>query len=439
MKHTVTVVGGGLAGSELALQLASRGVAVVLREMRPTSMTPAHTTPYLAELVCSNSLKSENPHTASGVLKNELRLLGCRLLSLAREASVPAGHALAVDRDVFARTVTEAIESDPRISLERNEQRDLDLPPISVIATGPLTTTDLAGAIREHLSHEHLHFYDAISISVGADSIDSRRMYRASRYGKGGDDYWNIPISQEEYRRLVAFLREAPKTVKHGFEEKRCFEACLPIEILADRDEDAMRFGPLRPKGLPNPQTGREPYAVLQLRQETVAETLLGLVGFQTRLTRPAQRELVKLIPGLEGAEIQRWGAIHRNTYIDSPRLLDEMQMSRKREGLFFCGQLVGVEGYMESIAHGLVVAYNLLSLLGGRRPELFPEETLIGALQRHLVLGKEPFQPMNVNFGILPQPAAAKRERKKIYLERSRASMEAFIEQVSSSHWKQN
>jgi methylenetetrahydrofolate--tRNA-(uracil-5-)-methyltransferase len=433
----VTVVGGGLAGSELALQLASRGVEVVLREMRPASTTPAHRTPYLAELVCSNSLKSESTHTASGVLKSELHLLGCRLLSLAREASIPAGHALAVDREAFARTVTGAVENDARISLERIEQRDLELPPKSVIATGPLTATALANAIREHLSREHLHFYDAISLSVAADSIDYGRMYRSSRYGRGGDDYWNIPFSKEEYRNLVAFLREAPKTEKHGFEERRCFEACLPIEILAGRGEDAMRFGPLRPKGLPDPSTSREPYAVLQLRQETISGTLLGLVGFQTRLTRPAQRELVGFIPGLEKAEIQRWGAVHRNTYIDSPRLLDELQMSRTKQELFFCGQLVGVEGYMESIAHGLVTAYNLLSLLGGRRPELFPEETLIGALQRHLAGGREPFQPMNANFGILPQPTASRQKRKKIYLERSLSSMEAFIEHDSSSHWK--
>ncbi|MCK4237221.1 MAG: methylenetetrahydrofolate--tRNA-(uracil(54)-C(5))-methyltransferase (FADH(2)-oxidizing) TrmFO, partial [Candidatus Krumholzibacteria bacterium] len=251
MKREVTVIGGGLAGSELALQLSARGIKVCLVEMRPIESTPAHRTSGLAELVCSNSLKSDNAQTSSGLLKRELRMLGCRLLELAEMARVPAGHAIAVDRELFSRKVTELIENDSLITIVRCEQKDLELPHCSVIATGPLTSKDLSRAIQEHFSSEHLYFYDAISISVSSDSIDPELIYRASRYGKGGDDYWNVPFTRYEYTRLIEFLKKAPKMEKHGFEETRCFEACLPIEVLAARGEDSLRFGPLKPKGLP--------------------------------------------------------------------------------------------------------------------------------------------------------------------------------------------
>ena len=424
----VTIIGGGLAGSECALQLARRRRTVELIEMRPLSPTPAHRSGDLAELVCSNSLKSDNPETASGLLKRELRLLGCRLLEIAEKANVPAGHALAVDREFFARRVTEIIENEPLIRLERSEQTDLDLPPCSVIASGPLTSVSLSRALEEHFGSEHLFFYDAIAISVNAETIDGGRVFKASRYGKGGADYWNIALSEEEYDRLIDFLLSAPKSEKRGFEEQRYFEACLPVEVIAKRGPESLRYGALKPKGLVDPVTGLQPHAVIQLRQETLDGSMLGLVGFQTRLTRPAQRDLLGLIPGLKGAEILRYGSIHRNTFIDSPRLLDEKQMSCSREGLFFSGQIVGVEGYMESIAHGLVTAMNIDRHLGGKDAFLLPEDTLTGALQAHLSSAQAPFQPMNVNYGLLPPIEGHKRSRKRLMTERSLQSLQDIL-----------
>jgi len=427
-KDEVTIIGGGLAGSEAALQLSSRGFAVRLVEMRPLRKTPAHRTGDLAELVCSNSLKSERPETASGLLKAELRLLGCRLLECAGRARVPAGHALAVDRELFSRVVTGEIEAEPRIRVVRAEQEDLELPGCAVVATGPLTSAALSSAFEEHFGSENLYFYDAISLSIDSGTIDRDRLFKASRYGKGGDDYWNAPFSKEEYRSLVDFLRRAPRVEKKGFEDSRCFEACLPIEVIASRGTESLRFGPLKPKGLVDPATGREPHAVLQLRQETRNGGLLGLVGFQTRLTRPAQRELLRLVPGLEGARILRWGSIHRNTFIDAPRLLDGGQMSRGRSGLFFTGQIVGVEGYVESIAHGLLTALNVERYLEGDEFISLPRETLLGALQEHLAGIAAPFQPMNANFGILPPVEGARRERKELYSRRSLEALKRFL-----------
>jgi methylenetetrahydrofolate--tRNA-(uracil-5-)-methyltransferase len=430
----VTVVGGGLAGSEVALQLSSRGIRVNLVEMRPGSRTPAHVSPHFAELVCSNSLKSDDPETASGLLKRELRLLGCFLLQAAEESRVQAGHALAVDREMFSMAVTSRIEADPLIRIDRYEQMNLELGPCSVIATGPLTSDQLSKAISDHFSTQHLYFYDAISISVSAESIDPTYAYRASRYGKGGDDYWNIPLDVDQYRRLVDFLRSAPKTEKHGFEETRCFESCLPVEVIAARGYDALRFGPLKPKGLIHPLTGVEPHAVLQLRQETRDGTLYGFVGFQTRLTRKAQEELLTVLPGFRAPEILRWGSVHRNTFLDSPRLLDETQMSRERKGLFFAGQIVGVEGYVESIGHGAIVAHNVIHYLEGKPTVLLPRETLLGSLQRHCIEGKSPFQPMNANFGILPPIAARRPDRRKEYGKRSLECLRTYISGPNSS-----
>ena len=426
-----TIIGGGLAGSELALQLSARDFKVSLVEMRPATATPAHTTPHFAELVCSNSLKSENIETASGLLKKELQMLGCRLLAEAHKARVPAGHALAVDRDLFASRITGLIEKNTGIRIERREETGLELPEMTVIATGPLTSEGLSAALEDHFSREHLYFYDAIAISVDAASIDTSLAYRASRYGKGGADYWNIPFSKDEYERLVSFLIEAPKTKKRGFEETLCFDACLPVEVIASRGKDSLSFGPMKPKGLEDPRTGREPHAVLQLRQEKRDGTMLGLVGFQTRLTRGAQRELLKLIPGLVGAEILRYGAIHRNTYLDAPRLLDERQMSKNRRGLFFAGQIAGVEGYVESIAHGVVTALNIVSIESGGDVLIFPAETIIGGLQRHMIDEEGPFQPMNSNFGLLPAVTGRRRDRKRIYAERSLERMQAFIRET--------
>lgn len=428
MSDSLAVVGGGLAGSEIALRLADAGAAVALIEMRPLVPTPAHETALLAELVCSNSLKSDDPETASGLLKRELRMTGCPLLRIAEGCRVEAGHALAVDRALFAGAVTAAVASHRGIVLERREATALDPGECVVVASGPLTSPSLSTAIAGHFGEEHLYFYDAIAISVTADAIDPAEGFWGSRYGKGGDDYWNIPIDREGYRRLVDFLRGAPTLEPRGFEERRCFEGCLPVEVIAARGEDALRFGPLKPKGLPDPRTGREAYAVLQLRRETREGTLLGLVGFQTRLARESQRELLCVLPGFASPSIARWGAVHRNTFIDAPRLLDAAQMSRRRGGLYFAGQIAGVEGYMESIAHGAAVAMNVERRFAGRPPLLFPPETLLGALQRHCAAGKSPFQPMNVNFGLLPGLDARRADRKRLYVERSLDALRAFL-----------
>ena len=423
----ITVVGGGLAGSEAALQLAARGRRVRLVEMRPEEMTPAHRGGDLAELVCSNSLKSDDPETASGLLKAELRLLGCRLLEAAAEARVPAGHALAVDRTVFSRAVTAMIDAEPLVTVERHEQTDLDLPDGSIVATGPLTSNALARSITAALGETGLYFYDAVSISVSAESIDRTVAWAGSRYGRGGDDYLNVPFDEAAYERLVGFLVSAPRTEPRGFEETACFEACLPVETIAGRGVDTLRFGVLKPRGLVDPRTGREPHAVLQLRRETLDGSMYGLVGFQTRLTRPAQRELLSMLPGLGGGEILRWGAIHRNTYLHSPALLDDAQAIPGRP-IFFAGQLVGVEGYVESIAHGLLSAINACRRLDGLGDFVAPPETIVGALQRYLSSTEGRFQPMNANFGLLPQVSGRRRERRRRKAEKSLSALRAFL-----------
>lgn len=434
MNRFVKVIGGGLAGSEASLQLSSKGIDVELIEMRPVRSTPAHKTHLLAELVCSNSLKSEDLLTASGLLKKELSMLGCKLIDIARKARVEAGHALAVDRNLFGKMVTERIEKDSHIELKREEVCDIPDDACVIIATGPLTSESLSKAIERHFSSRHLYFYDAISISVSSDSIDEERAFKASRYGKGGNDYWNIPLMKEEYEKLIDYLIEAPKVKKKGYEDNICFESCLPIEVIASRGKDSLRFGPLKPKGLIDPETGKEPYAAIQLRKENIEGTMYGLVGFQTRLTRPAQRDLLKMLPGFkEPIEILRWGAIHRNTFLNSPEVLNERQMSKNRKGLFFAGQIVGVEGYVESMAHGLITSINVLYYLNGKEAPLFPKDTMIGGLQRHLKeLGKD-FQPMNANFGLLPAIKAPRKERRRLLVERAAESMEKFIKKELS------
>jgi methylenetetrahydrofolate--tRNA-(uracil-5-)-methyltransferase len=424
----VTVVGGGLAGCEAALQLASFKIPVRLIEMRPAVETPAHRTSLLAELVCSNSLKSTDPVTASGLLKAELEILGCRLLEVASRCAVPAGHALAVDRDLFASEVTAAIDRTAMIEVERMEQAILPVDGCAVIATGPLTSESLSASIESHFEGGKLYFYDAIAISVEAESVDESLLFRGSRYGKGGDDYLNVPLTEQDYTGLVRFLLESPKTEKRGFESGLCFDACLPVEVIASRGEQSLRYGPLKPRGLTDPSTGKEPYAVLQLRQEKRDGSMLGLVGFQTRLTRPAQKKLLGMLPGLKDAAVARWGAIHRNTYIDSPRLLDDRQMSKRQEGLFFAGQLVGVEGYVESIAHGLLTALNAAAYLEGRMMPPLPADTMIGALQRHLTCAEGSFQPMNANMGLLPPARGNRRERKARKAERALASLNLYL-----------
>lgn len=430
----VTIVGGGLAGCEAAWQLADRGVRVRLIEMRPEDSTEAHRSDKLAEIVCSNSFKSILPDTASGVLKSELEVLGSRLLRAAKATAVPAGHALAVDRELFAAAVTSAIEGHPFIAVERRRQDDLDLPRPTIVATGPLTASALSEAIERHLSGSHLYFYDAIAPSIDAESVDTSVVYRASRYGKGDADYLNIPFTEEEYGRLVDRIREADLVRARDFEDASYFEACLPIEVMVSRGKDTARFGPMRPRGLVDPRTGKEPYAVVQLRQESAAGALLGLVGFQTRMTYGAQGEVIRSMPGLREARVLRFGSIHRNMFLNLPAVCEPYQRDRRTAGLYYAGQICGVEGYVECIASGLVAALSVLTELRGDPCPAFPSETMIGSLMNHIHRPTDNFQPMNANMGILPVFPRKIRGRKARYLEISRRAVDA-IERYATEH----
>ncbi|NLL36478.1 MAG: methylenetetrahydrofolate--tRNA-(uracil(54)-C(5))-methyltransferase (FADH(2)-oxidizing) TrmFO [Fretibacterium sp.] len=412
----VLVVGGGLAGCEAAWQLADAGLSVTLCEMRPLLTTGAHTTDCLAEVVCSNSFGSESETTAPGILKTELALAGSLLLTCAQEVRVPAGGALAVDRDLFAALVTERISSHPRISVRREEVTDVPSCP-AILATGPLTSPTLARILRERLGDEGVAFFDAVAPIVTRESIDMSRAYVAGRYGRG-NDYINCPLDEEEYQVFYETLKEAERVTPHDFEGgASCFEGCMPIEVLAERGLDTLRFGPMKPVGLPDPRTGREPHAVVQLRQDNREGTLYNLVGFQTGLRWPAQARLIRTIPGLESAEVVRYGVMHRNTSVNAPAVLDPHLRPRalKRPDLFLAGQVTGVEGYMESTAMGLVAGLGLAAVLDGREPPVWPRETAIGSLL-HYLQSADPatFQPMNVNLGLFPPLERRVRDRKK-------------------------
>jgi methylenetetrahydrofolate--tRNA-(uracil-5-)-methyltransferase len=397
-----SVVGGGLAGSEAAWALAERGVDVTLYEMRPLVRTPAHQTDRLAELVCSNTFKSTDIGNAHGLLKAELRALGSLLLPCADEARVPGGTALAVDREVFSRLVHERIHAHPRIAVVRKEVAHLPSP--GVIATGPLTSDRLAGAITERLGTGALAFYDAIAPIVSADSLDRERIYALSRYGKGdGDDYLNCPMTRDEYEAFIDALAAADQYSGHDFDEVPYFEGCLPIEEMARRGRETPRFGPMKPVGLPDPRSGREPHAVVQLRREDRAGQMWNLVGFQTRLRIPEQKRVFTMIPSLGDAEFLRFGSIHRNAYLNSPAALGPALTARDDDRLFFAGQLTGVEGYTESLGTGLLAGINLARRLSGREVRVPPPTTMLGALYRYLrEADPTHFQPMNANFGLV-------------------------------------
>ncbi len=429
----VIVIGGGLAGSEAAWQLANRGFKVDLYEMRPYKLTPAHRTGFLAELVCSNSLGAEPLDKPLGLLKEELRRLGSLILSCAYETRVPAGGSLAVSREDFARLVTERIESHPNIKLIREEVTEIPDGPV-IIATGPLTSDTLAARIQELIGEEYLYFYDAIAPIVTYESIDMSKAFRASRYGRGGEDYINCPMTREEYYRFVDALLQAETIELRDFEKEdpKFFEACLPIEVIAKRGRDALAFGPLRPVGLIDPRTGQQPYAVVQLRQDDAAGTLYNLVGFQTNLKWGEQERVFRLIPGLEKAEFVRYGQMHRNTFINSPKLLLPTLQFRRRPDLFFAGQITGSEGYVGSTATGLVAGLNMAKLLRGEEPLVFPPTTMIGALCRYITDPRlRDFQPMKANFGLLP-PLEHRIRRKQLryqaYSERALRDLETFI-----------
>ena len=427
----VTVVGGGLAGCEAALQLASRGRRVRLVEMRPVRPTPAHQTDLLGELVCTNSFKSEDPSNAHGQLKREMRALGSLLLDTAYEARVPAGSALAVDRGIFARGMTAAALSHPGIEVERREVETLPACP-AVIATGPLTSDGLVGSIREALGGEGLAFFDAIAPIVHRESLDESVVFEAGRFEESGD-YLNCPMSREEYEVFVAALREGDVHAGHDWDEVPYFEGCLPIEVMAARGTDTLRFGPMKPIGLIDPRTGRRPWAVVQLRREDAAGQMWNMVGFQTRLRIPEQRRVFTLVPGLGGAEFLRWGSIHRNSYLDFPGRLTPHGSLRGRDDLVFAGQLTGVEGYTESAASGILAGINLDRILAGRPPALPPPTTMLGGLFRYLrdsVPGR--FQPMNSNWGLVdPAPGRVRDRgrRRELMAERAQRDFLAWME----------
>lgn len=427
----VTVIGGGLAGAEAAWQIARRGVSVRLFEMRPVRRTPVHSTDQLAELVCSNSLRSDLTATAHGLLKEEMRRIGSLIMMAAETARVPAGQALAVDRDAFAATVTNAIANEPRIELERREALTIPGEGTIIVASGPLTSESLAASIRVFAGEEFLYFYDAISPVVEAETIDEDKVFRASRYGKGGDDYLNCPMTEQDYLQFYEALTAAATIDIHDIDKAMFFESCLPIEVMARRGLDTLRFGPMKPVGLVDPRTGTMPFAAVQLRQDNLARSLYNIVGFQNQLKWGEQKRLLRLIPGLESAEFARYGMIHRNTYINAPALLKPTFQARKRHNLFFAGQLSGVEGYTESAASGLLAGLNAAHVVLDLEPLTPPQTTAMGALAHYISHSEsKTYQPTNIAFGLLPpldKNIRNKRERKKAMVERALADIDLF------------
>jgi methylenetetrahydrofolate--tRNA-(uracil-5-)-methyltransferase len=425
----VVVIGGGFAGVEAAWQAAQNGARVRLYEMRPARQTPAHRTDRLAEIVCSNSLKSDEPGTAPYLLKEELRRGGSLVLDAAMRTRVPAGAALAVDRQRFAELVTERVGSHPNITLVREEATRVEEDAINVIAAGPLCSDALAEEVARLTGGTGLYFYDAISPIVAADSINTEVAFRAARYGKGGDDYLNCPMTEEEYARFYDALVSAQSVPLQRFEETRWFEACLPLEELARRGRDTLRFGPMKPVGLRDPRTGREPYAAVQLRQENLMADAYNLVGFQNHLRYGEQARVIRLIPGLERAEFLQFGQIHRNTYINAPRVLAPTLQMREHESVFFAGQISGVEGYVESVASGWLAGTNAARVARGLAPVEAPAQTATGALARYVSgADAEKYQPVNITFALLEPLAEEERRRFKRKRERHARQVELAL-----------
>ena len=435
--ESVTVIGAGLAGSECAWQLAQRGIPVVLREMKPEKKTPAHVTGYFAELCCSNSLRGAGLENAVGLLKEELRRLDSLILRCADATAVPAGGALAVDREGFARMVTESVLGHPNITMVPGEVTAIPEGNV-VIASGPLTADALADAIAEKLGGGHtLNFFDAAAPLVTFDSVDMDSAYFASRYDKGTPDYINCPMTKEEYQAFWAELVKAEEAEVHGFEDSGVFEGCMPVEVMARRGEDTLRFGPLKPRGLVDPKTGREPYAVVQLRRDNADGTIYNLVGFQTHLKWGEQKRVFSMIPGLENAEFVRYGVMHRNTFLDAPRVLDAGLFLKEHPNVFFAGQITGFEGYMESAACGLLAARSIYARLEGRQLPPPPVDTMCGALIQYLTTENKHFQPMGANMGILPPLPAESRPRDKrlrymAVAERAVASFQQWLNETA-------
>ena len=427
----IIVIGGGLAGTEAAYQIAKRGLKVKLYEMKPKKFSPAHSNPNLAEIVCSNSFKSNSITNACGLLKQELRMLDSLLIKTADENSVPAGQALAVDREKFAESITNKIKQIENIEIINEEIEEIPTDAIVVIATGPLTSEALAQSIGKLTAADKLYFYDAAAPIVEKDSINMDIAFWGDRYGKGDSNYINLPMNQEEYENFYNALVAAEVVTLHDFEKKEIFEGCMPIEIMAKRGIDTLRFGPLKPVGFTDPRTGERPYAIVQLRQDNSEGTLFNMVGFQTNLKFGEQKKVFSMIPGLENAEFVKYGVMHRNTYINSTVLLDETYNLKKNHNIFFAGQITGVEGYVESISSGLVAGINAANMALGKEKIVFPKDTVIGKLADYISTENNRFQPMNANFGILP-PLEEKIKDKQLKYEkmanRAIASIKEFI-----------
>ncbi len=434
-KARVAVIGGGLAGVEAANRLAKEGFKVDLYEMRPKKMTPAHKTGNLAELVCSNSLGGREITTGSGLLKAEMERLGSIVLEAAKKAEVPAGGALAVDRNIFSEYITRKLEENQNINLIREEVKEIPLEDydVVIVASGPLTSEALTEDIRKKLGADYLYFYDAIAPIVDAETVDFSKGWWGSRYNKGGADYFNCPLTREEYKKFVEELLKAEKVIPKDFEGACYFEGCMPIEVMAERGKDTLRYGPMKPVGLIDPRTGKEPYAVVQLRKENKEGTLLSLVGFQTKLTYPEQKRVFRLIPCLRNAKFVRLGSIHRNTFLQSNKLLKPTLQSRKYPKLLFAGQITGVEGYVASAATGILAGINAARLLKGEEPLTFPKETMLGALVDYITSKEGELQPMNPVFGLLPplpKRVKNKKLRKELMAKRSLETLEGFIKE---------
>jgi methylenetetrahydrofolate--tRNA-(uracil-5-)-methyltransferase len=436
MREKLIVIGGGLAGSEAAWQAARRGVGVTLYEMRPVKSTEAHRTGLLGELVCSNSLRSNDVYSAPGLLKKELSMAGSLIMAAAQASTVPAGSALAVDRRMFADFITQSLSDHPLVEIIREEV--VVLPETAaVIATGPLTSEAMSRSLSALLGEDNLYFYDAIAPIIDAESIEYEKVYRASRYGKGGNDYLNCPMTKDEYGAFYTALIEADRVTPREFEEQKVFEGCMPIEVMALRGEDTLRFGPMKPVGLPDPATGREPYAVVQLRAENRELTAYNMVGFQTRLKWPEQSRVFRMIGGLRDAEFLRFGSLHRNTFINGPLFLNKDLTLKNRQNIFIAGQITGVEGYIESTAIGLVAGFSAAVALKGLPAEEVPASTSHGALIRHITgADGRNFQPSNINFGLFPAAGGPlgirdKKQRRTKIVERAIEEWGKYLERI--------
>ena len=441
MERQVIVIGGGLAGSEAALQIAKKGIKVKLYEMKPQKFSAAHSNINLAEIVCSNSFKSNLITNACGLLKEELRRLGSYLISIADKTSVPAGQALAVDRELFSKEVTNLIENNPNIEIVREELNEIPQNSYVVIATGPLTSEVLAQNIASLLGEKQLYFYDAAAPIIEKDSIDFDIAFYGNRYEeerKKDEDinawleriesqeksYINLPMNEEEYNRFYEELVNAEVVELHNFEKREIFEGCMPVEVMAKRGKDTLRFGPLKPVGFTDKRTGRRPYAIVQLRQDNMEGTMYNIVGFQTNLKFPEQKRVFSMIPGLENANFLKYGVMHRNTYINSTKLLDNTYCLKEKDNIYFAGQITGVEGYVESISSGLVAGINIANKILGKEKVVFPKETIIGALANYISTDNDKFQPMNANFGILPSLEKNIKDKKEKYANLAEISL---------------